>query len=270
MAAERVQVGAVVDRPALDLLRRHEVGGAVQLAVVLVFGQREPEIGELDVAVPIDHQVVGLDVPVDDPHLLREAEAVGRVVNDAQRVLDRNLAVALEPLLDRALVHELHRVEVGVALVVDVIDLHDVGVVEPRRGARLGLEPRDEDRVLRQLGRQHLERDLAVEADLVGAVDLAHAALAEDAQQPEAPDLLRRDRLGRLGRRPEADLGVADDEQVARIQSRGFDRLAVELERPRETLAAEAAALERLDHEVALRDVVPSIRIEASAAEPTV
>jgi len=50
-------------------------------------------------------------------------------------------------------------------------------VIEPRRRAGLALEPRSEVAV--ELRIEHLERDLFVQQQVPGAVDVAHAAPAE-------------------------------------------------------------------------------------------
>ena len=42
----------------------------------------------------------------------------------------------------------------------------------------------------RQSGRQHLDRDVAIEARVVGAVDRAHAAAADDALDSVVSELL--------------------------------------------------------------------------------
>jgi hypothetical protein len=55
----------------------------------------------------------------------------------------------------------------------------DVRVVEGGDALRLALEAGTELRVGRQLRRQQLERDLAIEARVARAVNLAHAARAE-------------------------------------------------------------------------------------------
>src|SRR6185369_7210852 len=81
---------------------------------------------------------------------------------------------ALEELLD----------DVGSALMLpDVVDRGDVGMVEDAGGFRLLLEATQAIRVLRERGRQDLDRDVAPEARILRAVDLSHAPgadLAED------------------------------------------------------------------------------------------
>ena len=59
------------------------------------------------------------------------------------------------------------------------VDRGDVRVVEGGEEVRLALEAAEALGVLRDLGRQHLDRDVAAEVRVGGAVDLAHAAGAE-------------------------------------------------------------------------------------------
>ncbi len=61
----------------------------------------------------------------------------------------------------------------------DVVDRADVRVVEGRDALRLALEARAELRVGREQRRQQLERHVAIEPRVAGAVDLAHPARAE-------------------------------------------------------------------------------------------
>ena len=61
----------------------------------------------------------------------------------------------------------------------DVVDGADVGVVERGGGARLAAEARQRGGVAGHLFGQELERDLAAEPGVDGAVDDAHAAAAE-------------------------------------------------------------------------------------------
>ena len=64
-------------------------------------------------------------------------------------------------------------------LVADVVQRADVGVVELGDGAGLALEAGAELRAGRQVGGQHLDRHVAAQAGVVGAVDLAHPARAD-------------------------------------------------------------------------------------------
>ena len=75
--------------------------------------------------------------------------------------------------------HELHDDEVDALGGLDLVDGDDVGVVESGDRARLLLEAGAAGLVRQPVCRQDLDRDLAAEARVAGAVDLAHASRAE-------------------------------------------------------------------------------------------
>ena len=75
--------------------------------------------------------------------------------------------------------HELHHDEVDALGRLDLVDGDDVRVVEGGGGARLLHEAGAAGLVRQPLGGQHLDRHLAAEARVAGAVHLAHAARAE-------------------------------------------------------------------------------------------
>ena len=81
------------------------------------------------------------------------------------------------------------------AVLEDVVEPDDVRVLEPGECRRLALEARAELLVVRDPGMQHLERDIALEALVVGAPDDAHATAAELVAQAIA---VRDDVLGVL------------------------------------------------------------------------
>ncbi len=64
----------------------------------------------------------------------------------------------------------------------DVVDGQDVRVIELPGGARLLLEAMQPAAIGREASRDQLDRDVAAEAWIARAVDLAHAAGAEPAE----------------------------------------------------------------------------------------
>ena len=68
----------------------------------------------------------------------------------------------------------------------DVVDAADVRVRDLPRHADFGVELREPAGVAVDVGRQELQRDRLAELQVVGAVDLAHAAAAQAADDAVA------------------------------------------------------------------------------------
>ncbi len=198
--AQRVDVRLRTDRvEAHDLLGADVVRRAERLAFLrfggLFVGDRagEPHVGEFHNLALGDHDVLGLHVAVNQPALMGVLERLG----DLDRDLDRTrLVVPLvldDVVVDGSAVHVLHHKVVRFTVLTDVERLHDVGVVELRGRLALTEKPLDELRVAREFLRQNLYRDVAIQAPLLGAIDLRHRALAqflELAVSGDAPALL--------------------------------------------------------------------------------
>ncbi len=135
--AERIDVAPRVDLFALHLLGRHEIGRtddrslARELVELRTFTElREAEVEDLRevgiVARPRDHDVLGLDVAVDDALQVRLRERVAHLDHDA-RELDRAERIArAKDATEIAAGHELHD-EVGETVGDAVVeDLHRV------------------------------------------------------------------------------------------------------------------------------------------------
>ena len=127
-ASERKNIGAMVDRFALNLLRRHiadrshddaglcslhhpgldflGIGCGSFIRCLNQLGQ--PEVEYLRVPVLADHYVVGLQIPVNDPGRMRLGEPVGRLRQILEQLFQLQLFfVNLVP--ERLSVYELHR-----------------------------------------------------------------------------------------------------------------------------------------------------------------
>ena len=77
-----------------------------------------------------------------------------------------------------------------------LVDRDDVGVVDRGREVGLAVEPRAEVGVVGQLVGQQLERHLAPQFALLGEVDDAHAAAAEDPLDAVRPEVGAEARVG--------------------------------------------------------------------------
>ncbi len=139
-------------------------------------------------AVAGDHQVGRLDVAVDDALAVGLGQPAGHLLGDVGRLVHRQ-----RPALDLAaqglaVVAGHGEVEPAVLGLAHLEDRAEVGVVERRGRPRLLQEAGLGHRVARQLRRQELERHRAAEPGVLGLVDHAHAAAAQELQDAVGAD----------------------------------------------------------------------------------
>ena len=193
-AAERVDVGATVERQPLDLLGRGVLDGAHEDPGPREIGRRrllrDAEVRQIDVLGGLrDQDVRRLDVAVDQVAVVGGVQCARDLLEHVERAPDAQVPLPSKEGAQVGPVDVPHRdVEqtVGVASVdlAGVVDRNHVRMVEPGCTLRLAHEPLAEARVVRQRRREHFERDLAPEADVLGEVDDAHAAAAEQRFDP--------------------------------------------------------------------------------------
>ena len=196
-AAEAVEIAARIELAAGDLLgahveRRadHEARFGECTGVGLTGergrqGARDAEVAQHRMAA-VQEDVLGLDVAVHETGAVCIVERVGHLDGQAGGFGPRHGAVPREVIAQR-LAHDVrhHVVEPALELA-RVVHLHDVRMAEPRRHAYLAQES------LGANGRgqpfvQDLDRDLAVELEVVREVDGGRAASPELALDGPAP-----------------------------------------------------------------------------------
>ena len=182
--AERVDVGAPVERPPLDLLGRRVVRGAEERTGARQ-ALRVAPLGEAEVAEERllsglrEKHVRRLDVPVDKARRVRRVERAAELPRERQRLSGGQRAALAEQRAQARPRDVAHReVEHAVDLA-RVVDRDHVRMLERRDELRLAQEPRAELVVVRELGCDDLERDLAREACVRREVDGAHPAAAQ-------------------------------------------------------------------------------------------
>ena len=115
---------------------------------------------------------------MDDALRVRGFERIGNLPGDGQCVLERN-RTTLDAIGERRsfdhLEHERRRMIGGL----EPVDGRDVGVVECRQEIGFPREARQALRVASEERRQNLERDVARQLAVAGAVDFAHPAGAD-------------------------------------------------------------------------------------------
>ena len=165
------------------MTRPGSVSPGIVLSLSRIVSQlRQAEIENLDEAVIGDHHVLGFQVPVNDARGMSLGEPVGHLSGNREQLRDRETTGMKQPP-QRLAVDQLHDdVRDGIDLS-DLVDGHDVRVVQSGGGSRLPLEPLQASRIRRQPGRQDLDGDLALKPRVPGPVNLPHPAGAERAQQ---------------------------------------------------------------------------------------
>jgi len=191
----------VVDGKALRLLGRHIGDGSHDAAVlgdglgraggvVLVLGEVGPQLGEAEVedlhpALGSEHHVLGLEVTVEDPVLVRGRHRVGEGDRDREEPVEGQPSLG-DRARERLALDVLHREETVAVGLLDRVQGHDAGVVEGGDRPGLALEPLDLVRVLRGLRRKELEGHPPAQPGVLGEVDLSHPPRPEGSEEPIA------------------------------------------------------------------------------------
>ena len=118
---------------------------------------------------------------------MRGGDARAELPRDLERLVAVEVADPLQERGEVLAVDVLHAQEVLAFDLVDVVDAADVRVRDLPREADLGVEAREEPGVGGDRLREELQGDGLAELQVVGAVDLAHPAAAEEADDPVAP-----------------------------------------------------------------------------------
>jgi len=197
--SEAVDVGPAVDVDfAADLLGGDVVGRAVRLARLALGGldvggfAGQTHVRQLHDAVGVDHDVLGLDVAVYEAVVVGVGEGVSDLDDDVDGFLLAEAVAAGEVVGDGLALDVFHDEVVVAAGLADVDGLDDVGVVELAGGLAFFVEALDVLGVFAEAAGQDLDRDRAVEAELLGFVDERHRPGPDLAQDLVAGNLVGR------------------------------------------------------------------------------
>jgi hypothetical protein len=139
----------------------------------------QAEIEDLQQPVRRDHQVLGLEVAMDDPGAMRLGQTVRELGAQVEHFAEGQ-GTRPEPPPQRLPLDALHDDVVRPGHVggrAHVVDVHDVRMIEGGGRACLAVEPLQELRV--RAGAQDLDGDGPAEPGVTGAIDLAHASRTE-------------------------------------------------------------------------------------------
>ena len=124
---------------------------------------RETEIGQVAAVARADQDVSGLHIPVNQPALVCGVERLSDRPEQAHRAVGVEPSLALEHAPQVSALHVAHRQEQPSIGLPRGVDGNDAGVVERGRDTALSEEAGAEPLVVRQIRREHLQRDRAIQ-----------------------------------------------------------------------------------------------------------
>jgi hypothetical protein len=139
---------------------------------------RQAEIKHLGMPALGDENVCRLNVPVDDPLRVRRVQSIRNFNRQRQQlfVLDR---AALNHVLQGDPVEVLHCDEHTIAMLPNLVDGAQVGMIQCRSGPSLASKALQSLRIAGQLIRQELECHEAAEFRVLGLIHHPHTAAAK-------------------------------------------------------------------------------------------
>ena len=179
---QRVQVAAVVDSAALGLLGRDVVDRAQRLTGQGILGRADAgnaKISDLDAAVLEDHNIMGLNVPMDDATVMGMIQRTGDLHGEMQSLPPVEAGLLLKVLLQGDSFDELHDDKVCICRTGHIVNADDVGVGQHGDRLRLRVEATVEFLVLGELVLQHLHRYQTVQAMIQRLIYHRHTADAD-------------------------------------------------------------------------------------------
>ncbi len=163
------------------MLLQYRSGGLICVVSYWRFGQSrfdqfcQTEIQNLRMAIARDHDVVGLQIAVDDPGSMSFCQSFGRVLQKSQK-LSQFRMFTMNLLAQRLAIDELHRDEVRAIGFTNLVDVRDVRMIEGRGRLCLANEAFHPFAIRGNLGRQKLQRNFTIEFCVLRQINLTHSA----------------------------------------------------------------------------------------------
>jgi hypothetical protein len=193
-SANREDIGAVICGFTARLLRRHVIGcphhpagfgklhnpGGLPLHRCRFDCEQlgQAKVDDLQLIISTDEDILRLQVTVHDSFLVCGDDAFGELKAELDGLFYREWTSAETP--SKRLPFEQFRYEIRRPVVgADVMNGDDVRMIEARRGHRFLLEPSQTFGIGRNALGDDFDRNIATQARVARAIDLTHAAAAE-------------------------------------------------------------------------------------------
>ena len=180
-----IDVGAGVDTVAPRLLGGNIMDGAQRLlrqGLAGVGQTGDAEIGHLYAAVPQHHDILWLDVPVDNAPAVGMAEAAHDLGDEMQRLSPVHAAPPFHILLQGDPVDQLHDDILRLTAGRDIVHRDDIGMGQLCHSPGLVPEAAAEIGVVRQIALEDLDGHQPVQAMTSGLIYIRHAAGTDQLQ----------------------------------------------------------------------------------------
>jgi len=180
--AQGVDVRADVNPPTLRLLRRNVMRAAHEQAGLSESGHGDvsgdAEIHDFHRAIGRDHEVLRLDIAVDDAMLVSRLQSCGHLSGDVQGLMDGKRPSLLDQLLHRDPGHVFHDQEVNTPLVAEFQYPYHVRIVQKHGCSSLAMKTLDVLLILRQVRVHDLDGHHRTGPRITGLIYGCHAAHA--------------------------------------------------------------------------------------------
>jgi hypothetical protein len=147
----------------------------------------EAEVGDFGPAAAVDHDVGRLQVAMQHAFVVRGREACAELPRDFDSLVFGQPADAPQKRGQVLAVDILHREEVTLVELADVEHAAHVRVRDAKRHPDFGQEAIEPLGIPFDVGREELQGHRLAEFHIVRAIDLAHAAAADEADHPVSP-----------------------------------------------------------------------------------
>jgi hypothetical protein len=184
--SERIDVAALRHFLARELFRRHVRRRAGADVVDRADHSGQTEVGDADLPIAVDHHVRRLQIAMQHAAFVRRGQARAHLARDFDRFVLRKPSDAAQQRRQILAIHVLHRQKRPAVRVADVVGAAHVAMGDRAGDAHFVVELREARGILNEMLRKQLERDRLTELQVVGAIDLAHAAAAERCDDAKA------------------------------------------------------------------------------------
>jgi len=171
------------------LFRRHVSRRAVAYfrARQLIRNRRQTEIHNHHLAALVHHDVLRLQVAMNHAPVMRRLQARAQLPRRHQRFVFRQPADPLQQPRQVFAIHIFHRKERHPFDFADIVYPADIGVRHLARHAHFAMEPFEQSLIPASFRRQELERHRLPQHQVRGAVNFAHPAASQQADDAVSP-----------------------------------------------------------------------------------